>query len=337
MKALDILHQAIEKLTMLTGGTVTYLPDPQHPGKKEIDATVELTFGTRNTVFIIEVRNELRINHIPAVQKLKTETVQEFLLVCQYIPMPLKAQLRELKINYLEAAGNCYIETAEIFLYINDQQVTATRLPAEGKLWKMAGLKFLFAILRHPDLLNGPYRKIADEAGIALGNIGGYLEELRKEGFLRDGIINNTKGFFIEQNTRLMERWAEAYEANLRPREWIGNFRFMDQNNIKNWRELKTVDFKWGGENAAALMTGFLHPERFTIYITGNRVDMMKKLKLVPDPNGPVEMLQQFWRDEENDNTQATVPPLLAFAELITKYDSRDREAAERIKAKYLD
>jgi hypothetical protein len=61
---------------------------------------------------------------------------------------------------------------------------------------------------------------------------------------------------------------------------------------------------------------------------------------LVPDKNGNVEMMQIFWETPEIDfiNGKAkTIPPLLAYADLITSLDSRNRETAERIKQKYLD
>ena len=49
-------------------------------------------------------------------------------------------------------------------------------------------------------------------------------------------------------------------------------------------------------------------------------------------------MLEQFWSDHgpsraENDRT---VPAMLAYAELITSFDSRNQEIAERIKMKYI-
>ena len=338
MKERDILNEAIEKFNQLTGGTIVELSATHKKNGPEYDGQIELNLGKRKETFIIGIKNELRNNKIPLIKKMEAAADKAFLLICQYIPLPIKRELKELKINYLEAAGNCFIETEKTFVFINDQQVTASRLPVEGKLWKAAGLKFLFAILLYPELLNKPYRQVAEEAGIALGNVGGYLEELRNEGFLRKGIVNNEKADFIENKGRLTQRWAEAYRNNLRPKEWIGNFRFMNPEDIKNWNHIKTDGFKWGGENAAALMSGFLHPEKFTLYITQNRLPLVRTLKLIPDRNGNIELLEQFWPD--NDLTKDApdmVPPLLVYADLVTDYDSRNIETAERIKLKYLD
>lgn len=337
-KETEILHTATESLhRVMEVDTRTIQTEPRG-NDYGYDLLVEFTFGSRKQTFLVEIKNELRTNHIPNIHKQRKAAGEAFLLVCQYIPMPLKKELRNMQVNYLEAAGNCYIKEDGLFVFINDQQVTPMRLPAEGKLWKAAGLKFLFAILRNPGLLNAPYRQIAEEAGIALGNVGGYLDELRKEGFLKNGIIKNTEGIFIENKPRLVQRWAEAYQTNLRPKEWVNNFRFMNAAHQKDWRSITTEGFKWGGENAAALLTNYLQPEKFTLYIAGNRLDLMKKLRLVPDPNGNVEMIEQFWPDNDNErNADAIVPPLLVYADLIAGIDSRNHEAAERIKTDYLD
>jgi len=333
----DILAIATDKFASLTGAKIKSVCTRNG---KDIasDGLVEIQLNNKCEAFEIEIKNELRANSFPFLFTKQPGQTTQTLLVSNYIPMPLKQELRKRKINYLEAAGNCFIQTPEIFIYINDQPVTGVRVPPEGKLWKPAGLKFLFLILRLPGLLNTSYRAIAEEAGIALGSIGGLLQELTNEGFLKDGTQNGHKLFFIENGNRLMERWAEAYRANLRPKQMIGNFRFLDKGAAKYWESLERTGFKWGGENAGALLTKFLHPEKFTIYTTENRVKLIQTLKLVPDPAGTVEVLEQFWPDEENTIAQSeTVPPLLVYADLITSFDSRNRETAHRIKTQYLD
>jgi hypothetical protein len=64
----------------------------------------------------------------------------------------------------------------------------------------------------------------------------------------------------------------------------------------------------------------------------------MKQLKLVPLNTGKLEILEQFWKPLNTEGGSVkTIPPLLAYAELITSFNSRCRETAERIKAQYLD
>jgi len=337
MKEQETLQIATEKLSNITGATIKS-PTIYNGPDNGADGFIEIRLNKQIETFGINIKNELRGNSFPVSLITKQQNAIPNLLISQYIPMPLKQELKKRNINYLEAAGNCFISTSNMFIYVNDQQVTDIRIPAEGKLWKSAGLKFLFAILRFPELLNNSYRAIAEEAGIALGSIGGLLDELTREGFLKNGSNKGGKMVFIENRNRLIERWAETYRANLRPKEMIGNFRFIDKSAAKSWENLEPIGFKWGGENAGALLTKYLQPEKFTIYITENRVKIMRSLKLVPDPTGNVEMLQQFWPDGEIETGHsATVPPLLVYADLITSFDSRNRETADRIKKQYLD
>jgi hypothetical protein len=68
----------------------------------------------------------------------------------------------------------------------------------------------------------------------------------------------------------------------------------------------------------------------------------MKMLSLVPDANGNIELLNILWNNEIMDNGKNVaelqiVPPLIAYADLLGSYDSRNYETAERIKNKYFE
>ncbi|OOQ56618.1 type IV toxin-antitoxin system AbiEi family antitoxin [Mucilaginibacter pedocola] len=329
-KGHHILYHATEKLRLLTGLDINILPTQVNGYDNRADAEIEIQSGDARVHFITNIKNEVR-NFLP--QKYLAGT--EHLLVAQYIPKPLKQELKNLQYNYLDAAGNCFIRAGGLFIYINDQPVTEIRLPAEGKLWKAAGLKFIFAILLKQELLNLPYRKIAEDAGIALGNVGALLEELKKEGYLLGG----HNGQFLAYKEKLIDRWAEAFKNTLRPKLMLGTFRYIKKDLNYNWEEHDAAGIKWGGENAGAILTNYLRPEKFTIYTLAPKAALMKKMQLVPDPNGNVELLEQFWKDDEAMNMEHrnTVPPILAYADLITNFDSRNRETAERIKQKYID
>ncbi len=67
----------------------------------------------------------------------------------------------------------------------------------------------------------------------------------------------------------------------------------------------------------------------------------MKILKLAPDSDGNIELLNIFWNNEiGNDeylNEMHIAPPLIAYADLHASYDSRNHETAKRIKNKYFE
>ena len=100
----------------------------------------------------------------------------------------------------------------------------------------------------------------------------------------------------------------------------------------------------WGSEIASELCTGFLKAERFTLYTTDNIIDIIRKLKLIPDPNGPIEVLDAFW-DTESDYYKCphpqlagkkVVPVLLIYADLVISGDPRNLEAAKVLYERYL-
>jgi hypothetical protein len=332
-KERNLLYQATDKLQELTGATMRDLSIRAKDNYAERDGTIALAFGGTTVEFYVEIKNEVRGNTIPVVQIPNFYKRRDTLLICGYITKPMKDELRHRQINYLELAGNCYIQAEGIYIYINDQQVTETRTTPQGKLWKTAGIKFLFALLNEPELLGQPYRTVADRAGIALGNVGALMEEMTREGYLKEGLNKTT---FIERREELFGRWAEAYRNILRPKITAGTYRFVDKSITDRWKELQPKTFHWGGENAGALLTGYLRPEKFTMYAINFRQEVMQELKLLPDPEGPVEILHQFWKDMPEE-TRVTVPPLLAYADLATSLDSRNRETADRLKKQYLD
>jgi hypothetical protein len=329
MKEAEIIDQAIANFQQITGAIVrTELANGRDQGT---DGLLEINFEGRNERLNMEVKNELRSIQL---QKLLTQFQRpglEWILLAQYIPPAIKEQLKLEKINYLEATGNCFIKTGDFYFFINDRKVTETRLLKEGKLWNATGVKFVFAILTIPEALRLPYRQIARYAGIALGNVGPLLAELRNEGFLLQG----PNGDMLANKDILRDKWVELYPTVLRPKIRLGRFRKPEHTQfLQNLPE----GVIWGGENAGEVMTGHLIPEQFTLYTTEPKNTVMRKLKLIPDPQGKLEMFAQFWPEELQAKQlhKDAVPPLIAFAELATHIDSRNHETAERIKEKYL-
>lgn len=335
----EILEKAVQQFVLLTGAGMRILPDKLLAvnGNIQADAALELTMGRQKIRFWAEVKNEIRETILPHLLKQLQKNPDEWLLVCQYIPKPIKKNLKENGINYLETAGNCFIRKDGLFFYINDRTVTAQRQPKEGKLWKQAGLKFLFGILQQPRLLNNPYRTIADVTKVALGNIGPFIEELKEEGYVKEGVENGKAFLFLENKELLRNKWIELFTAVLKPKLKLGRFRFIDNKMVQGWQDIPTGDFYWGGEPAGALLTAFLQPEIFTVYTKEPKTKIMQQLRLVPDANGNIELMEIFWDINQFNFQHKTIPPLLAYAELMTSLDSRNRETAERIKKNYLD
>lgn len=61
-----------------------------------------------------------------------------------------------------------------------------------------------------------------------------------------------------------------------------------------------------GGEPAGAILTDKLKPQEFTIYSNLELPEIAKKLRLVPDKMGNVEIRQKFWQN--NSHNQNILP-----------------------------
>jgi hypothetical protein len=150
-----------------------------------------------------------------------------------------------------------------------------------------------------PQPLKEELNKMADRAGIALANIGQLLEELEQAGFLG----KKEDGHRLKNKAQLFQRWAELYPIILKPKLILGKFRFLHEADRKRWKAMTPRHFRWGGEPAGAIYTGYLEPECFTIYIKGPVTELVKLFKIVPDPEGDIEVVEEFWKTEEEEET----------------------------------
>ena len=337
MKEEQILLPALTRLREMTGFEAKILDLPAKRNES-VDAIIQMSKGKQSYTFEADVKTELRTAALSNVLNRQKLSDGKIIMVSRYIPTPMKDELKANGISYIESSGNCYIETGGIYIYINDQRSPLLKTIEETKLWAPSGMKFLFAILMDQELLNSSYRNIAHTAGVALGNIGSFIYELKREGYVITGVRNKQEILLLENRTMLIDKWADLYRNILRPKLLIGRFRFNKKEDRENWQNHVASDLGiyWGAETAGAILTSYLSPEMYTVYSNQDRFELMKKLKIVPDQLGEVELLRPFWNEKVFSTDGDTVPPLLAYAELISSFDSRNRETAMRIKEKYV-
>lgn len=137
----------------------------------------------------------------------------------------------------------------------------------------------------------------------------------------------------LKSKPKLLERWVVAYQDVLRPRLVKKQMRFINFESARNWQQLPLDQEEgislWSGEPAAAILTNQLSPEKFSIYTSESWQNIGQDLGLVPDNNGTVEILQLFWKD--NNNTKQVAPAILVYADLIGSGYGRNIEMAKMI------
>jgi hypothetical protein len=142
--------------------------------------------------------------------------------------------------------------------------------------------------LCNPELANTVYRNIAEAADVAHGAVGWIMTDLKEAGILVDLGKGGRK---LVNRSKLLDQWVEGYARQLRPKLMIGRFRALGPERMKEG-QLTVQGAQWGGETAAAKLTGDLKPAVTTFYPPKDakaQADLMKEFRLVKDAAGEMD------------------------------------------------
>ena len=314
--------------------------------KSTIDAIVQIhNNGARLTAEIKKWVTQVNVGSIINQLKNLAEPGQG-LLVADYINPNIGERLKAADTQFLDTAGNAYINQRPVYIYIKGnkpQQSIAAKEPVKtGKAFQPAGMKVVFAFLRENELVNASYRNIANKAAVALGTVGGVIGDLITHGFLLEGIDKSQRK--LADFDLLLDRWAEAYPYKLKRKYEIGTF---TTGNPDWWKTIhpNKFDAEWGGEIAVAKYTNYLNPQHGLVYIDkANMADFLQAARLrKAEPherqNIQIDLVEPFWKKaniQGETKHAGLVHPIIAFADLIETGDSRNLDAANKLREKYL-
>jgi len=267
----------------------------------------------------------------------KEKVAQPKLLIASYINPNLMEKLREAKIFCLDAAGNAFIQKVPIYVFIKgNKPTTEATIIKKGRAFQHAGLKVVFALLQNPNLLHQAYREIAEKSGVALGSIGGVLDDLVHQGYIRmagkERIFQNRKA--------LLQHWVEEY-PQLKQKHFLGSF---TTENPKWWKEVDITNFEglWGSEIAAEIYTNYLQAKDAVVFVPEYEKNfLLKSARLKKrksnDEGVCIDLIEPFWSEGAAIGEGDLAPPLLVYADLIHSKDARNLDTAKRIYEQYLD
>jgi hypothetical protein len=323
MKENNIIEIAIENLWNNYFLEATWKP----MYNKQIDGVLDIFINNLAIEFKVQVKQELRNHQLDKIVEMAKQH-KPLMIVAQRIFPKIKEELRQNEIAYLETNGNIYLKTKNKFLWLDAQKPLPPEKANTNRAFSKTGLKVIFHLLIDKDLINMPYRNIAKQTEVALGNINYVINGLKEMNFL---IQQNKEIKSLNNKTELIDKWVTAYIEKLKPSLKIGNFRFLKEEDFVNWQKinLRSQQSWWGGEPAGDLLTDYLHPQELTIYSTETRNDIIKNYRLVPDENGVVKVFKKFWTNYSV--TDNIAPPLVVYADLMQKNDRRCTETAKKI------
>ena len=220
-----------------------------------------------------------------------------------------------------------------MLLIVQGRKLTPTPAVAKQPFGK-SGLRVLFTLLIQPDAINLSIRDLAQQTGVSVGTAQQTINYLKKSGYVA-AIDDKLKK--LTNIGKLREQWVSRYATALKPSLAIGRFRLPKSFSPADWRQLTLQPGTyWSGEPAADALTGDLRPATLTLYTDQDRTGLLKTYKLLPDPDGPVEVNEVFWKEIANSSDVPTVPPLLLYADLLAIDDPRTTDTARRIYQDYI-
>lgn len=318
--------QNLEKITGIKGNWENIAPFYVDKG---YDIKVKIKFKKRTITLYGILKKEIREHQVFNILE-QLNLNRNVILIAENIFPKIREKLRELEIGYLDINGNMFYTDNTNYVFIETQQKKQTTVK-KNRVFTKIGLKVLFTILTEPELINAPYRVIATKADVALGTVNNFIKGLKELGY----IIEIDKNYKKIQNINdLMEKWTNEYNHTLKPDLHIGNYRFLNEQDYNNWKNLdfKTNNTCWGGEPAADLITNYLKPGEFIIYTEERPNELMRNYKLIPDEEGYIKVYKKFWKNNVQNNY---APELLVYADLINTGNDRNLETAKLIYEKF--
>ena len=322
----DFIYDAAFRLEELIN-----IPVKVESRRKGYDALLTLN----EKQFVVEARPEVRASNkgivLSQVNELRDRSNRPIIVIAKFIATDIAREFKEQEINYIDISGNTFIKNEKLFVYISGQKSQKPAKTNQSRAFQETGIKLIFNLLKTPENLQFSYRELSELTDISIGSVSNVMKELEDLNF-----ILKTRKKRILKNTRdLLDRWIIAYNDVLKPRILKKRMRFANKKDYNNWRTLPIQELEdinlWGGEPAAAILTGQLQPEIFTIYTNSSWQNVAMKLKLVPDEKGDVEILHMFWKEEEKPRGKYSTPTLLVYADLISSGYERNIEIAKQL------
>jgi hypothetical protein len=223
---------------------------------RETDAIIEVETDRYKHRFGAEVKTVDRFA-TPEMLKAQGQALHDPpLLVATYITREVAEHCRQLRLPFIDTAGNAYLEVAGLLVCVVGQARPVEPRQANFRALNPAGLKLTFALLCRLRLLDNNDRYIATAAGMALGTVGADMKDLEARGFFN--LETHTHSRKLLDPKRMLEEWATHYPITLRPKLNLGRFR-ADAERLQH-TALAPLNAYWGGEPAAEKLTRYFKP-----------------------------------------------------------------------------
>jgi len=259
-----------------------------------------------------------------------------WILFAPHVGRPLARYLDEQGANFVDVAGNCRVQIGRHHIARMEGR-PPERLAGQGRGIGAPGLRVLFALLVKPGLLNGPVRKLAEEAGVAMATAADRIAQLRGDGWVhrRAGVTT------LAAPGRVLDLWLKGYETLVRPRLLIGRYRTREQDPEALERLVqkalgRETTWAFGAGAAAHRLNGYYRGPETVVHLRDPAYDVAQRLRALRAIDGPLILLRAPGPVAFEGAVPLTVAPLLVYTELLLAGDRRARDAAEEVRRRHL-
>lgn len=321
----DFVYEAFSNLQELVKTEITI-----DSNRAPYDAVIQINDLTFYCLVKKNARNSnlgIIVNQINDFKKVLNQS-KNILFVGEYIAKDVADSLVQNEINYLDVAGNCYINTKELKIIIEGKRQPKQKNTNQTRAFQEAGLKLLLLLLTDIKAIEYSYRVLADKSNIALGSVSQIIKELEESNY----ILKTKDTRILKNRDELIERWVVAYNEVLKPRLFRKKYKAINLGYLRETvNDVKYKAVIFGGEPAAEKMTNYLKPLDYIIYTNLDLNIIGKELMLVPDNMGNVTIYNTCWTESLNNENQNIAPALVVYADLIGSGNSRNIETAKMI------
>jgi hypothetical protein len=235
-----------------------------------------------------------------------------------YITAKTADSFRRAGVQYVDAAGNAWIQFGDVLIDVRGRlrpAGAAPRTAAAANLFSTGRAQVVFVLLAWPDLWDAPQRELARAAGVSLGQAHNTLALLVQAGYERDERRDGRTG--------LLDLWVAAFPTGLAQRLTLAKYHGA-VGKVKKERADDVV-----AVSGEAAVPDLLRPTTLTLYVAklNPRLAIVNRWRSDGEPN--IVVRRKFWNDPATPHAPTPgvdlAPWLLVYADLVTSDDPRTR------------
>jgi hypothetical protein len=242
------------------------------------------------------------------------------LWVYSYVSARHGERLRAQGTYYADAVGNAWFRHPELLVSVQGHPRPKAAAPAPAVIspaLQVQVLRLLFQLVLAPGLASYAVPHLAAHTQLPIATVRRVLRHLTEQGFWHeDAPVGNSP----LQLPNPVQYWAAHYAPVLRRRLNAHGYSPRHPADLAGWHQ-RTLPAAclWSGEAAAHRLLGLpAAPASLTLYSQLPRSQVVQQLDLVPNTQGPIEILNAFAPSSCFAPGEAhCVPPLLVYADLL--------------------